>query len=329
MKKYKFAVYIFALACIAAFAAGSGMLAARGARAEKPLLVFVYKTSNPEIEFWGNITDGIEAASKDLDFDYKILGAKEEIDIEGNMNAVLEAIAMNPDAIVLSATDYQLLEPCAKAVADAGILLLTLDCDVAGGYSQCFIATDNLALGTLLGEEMAKLIPPGGKVGIVGHIRGTDSGIGRVNGAVEALNRNGNSVIEPVYCDNNAEVGMRLAKKIIEENPDLAGLIGTNEISAIGVAMAVEEMGMRDGIAIVSCDNSSRQITYIEQGVIDVTLVQRPFNMGYISSKTAMDLLTGQSPGEAPAFIDTGCEVITRDNMFTMENQKLLFPFRG
>lgn len=327
-KALKLTAYFLALTALTLFAVGYGCIDTRKEHTEKPLIVFVYKTSDKEIEFWGNITDGINAASNDFDTEYKILGAKEEIDIEGNARAVLDAIEMKPDAIVLAASDYWFLEPYAKAVVDAGILLLTMDCDVAGGHSRCFIATDNLVLGRLMGEEMSARISAGGKVGVIGHIKDTDSSIGRVTGAVDALNERGNRVIEPVYCGNNAETGMRLAKNIIMENPDLEGLIGTNEMSALGVAMAVESLGMQDRITIVSCDNSSKQITYIEQGVIDVTLAQRPFNMGYVSVQTAAELLRGKNADEIPTFIDMGCKVITRENMFSMDNQKLLFPFR-
>lgn len=318
-----------ALTVLAAYTGGCYRTGTQSADEKRPMIVFVYKTVGDTIEFWKSITDGIEAASKDFNIDYTIIGAEEESDIEGNAQAVLEAITMAPDAIVMTAADYQLLEPYAKAVADSGILLLTMDCDVAGGYSRCFVATDNVMLGRLMGEEMAKRVPPDGKVGIIGHVKGTDSGIGRVTGAVETLSKPLDRVIEPVYCDNHAEESMRLTKKIIEENPDLTGLIGTNELSALGVAMAVEELGLKDKITVVTCDNSSKQITYLEQGVIDVTLSQRPFNMGYFSARAAVELLEGKNNSEIPDFIDTGCEVITRENMFSMENQKLLFPFRG
>jgi len=40
--------------------------------------------------------------------------------------------------------------------------------------------------------------------------------------------------------------------------------------------------------------------------------------------KTALQVYNGES---VKASIDTGSEVITKENMYTRENQKLLFPF--
>ena len=45
--------------------------------------------------------------------------------------------------------------------------------------------------------------------------------------------------------------------------------------------------------------------------------------MGYLSIKTAIELLRGKSVKKR---IDTGSSLITLDNMYTQENQKLLFP---
>jgi len=297
---------------------------------ERVKIIFVYKTTKiGQIEFWNSITDGIKAASDEFQVDYEILGALEESDVAGNIQAVEKAIRMTPDVIVLTAADYVLLEPYAKKVIDAGILLMTMDSDVAGGHSRCFVATDNILLGKQMGGEMIKRANPGGKIGIVGHIRGTATAIERVSGVIQALDSRGWTALEPVYCDNNTEEAKRQTIRIIEQNPDLTGIVATNEVSAHGVAMAIDELGLRDEIIVVTCDNSSRQITYLEQGIIDVTISQRPFNMGYKSVQIATDLLKNKNNPDIPAFFNTGFEVVTRDNMFSPENQKLLFPFRG
>ena len=329
MKTVKFTA-LAALLIVIAVIFGDYSINTQAYESERVKIAFVFKTTKiNQIEFWNTITDGIKAASDEFHVDYEILGALEESDVHGNISAVMDAIAMNPDAIVLTAADYVLLEPYAKKVSDAGILLMTMDSDAAGGYSRCFVATDNILLGKKMGEEMAKRAKPGGKIGIVGHIRGTATGIERVSGALQELDSRGFTALEPVYCDNNADRAKKQAIQIIGQNPDLAGIAATNEVSAHGVAMAVDELGLQDKIIVVTCDNSSRQITYLEQGIIDATISQRPFNMGYKSVQIATDLLKNKNNPNIPAFFDTGCEVVTRENMFSPENQKLLFPFRG
>ena len=61
----------------------------------------------------------------------------------------------------------------------------------------------------------------------------------------------------------------------------------------------------------------------MERGVIRDTVVQKPFNMGYLGIKVARELIERKRP---PRFINTGSVDISRANMFQPENQKLLFP---
>ncbi len=324
MKVLKFAVLLLVLGGIAIQLSSYLAQNPTSFVAERAKIVFVYKTTKGTIEFWNSITEGIEAAAKEYDVDYEIIGAAEETDISGNIDALLKAIEMKPHAIVLTATDYKQLVPYAKRAVDEGILLLTMDSDVDGKISRCFVATDNVLLGKLMGEEIEQRIPEQGRVGIIAHIEGSNSAISRVQGINSAL---GERAIAPLFCDNFTEKSYRQTLDLIASTPDLVGMVATNELSALGVAMAVEQLQLQDKIAVVTCDNSSKQIAYLEQGVIDATVPQRPFNMGYMSVQTAVKLLKGESKSEIPTFIDTGCEVITRENMFSIENQKLLFPF--
>ena len=297
---------------------------------QRPRIVFVYKTLVSGIEFWDNITEGINAAAEEFEVHCEIIGGKEEADIIGNIQALENAIAMNPDAIVLVAADYKLFEPYAQHIGSSKTLLLTMDSDVAGGWSRCFIATDNTELGRKMGGEMLNRIPQTGKVAVVGHIQGTNSAIERVSGVLEALSGlESGRVLETVYCDNRVIQAKEVALELIAKHPDIVGMIATNEISAVGVGMAVSSLNLQNEISIVTCDNSSQQISYLEQGVIDATVAQRPFNMGYMSVQLALELLKNPNAKDFPSFYDTGSEVITRENMYNIENQKLMFPFRG
>jgi ribose transport system substrate-binding protein len=46
--------------------------------------------------------------------------------------------------------------------------------------------------------------------------------------------------------------------------------------------------------------------------------------MGYLAVRAALDAAQGRS---LPPFIDTGSVLITAENLYQPENQKLLFPF--
>ena len=52
--------------------------------------------------------------------------------------------------------------------------------------------------------------------------------------------------------------------------------------------------------------------------------VQQPFNIGYLGVQTALDMLDGKKVKPVTC---TNSIVVTKENMYSQENQKLLFPF--
>ena len=76
-------------------------------------------------------------------------------------------------------------------------------------------------------------------------------------------------------------------------------------------------------VFVVGCDNSQRQIALLEQNIIQAIVIQRPFNMGYMAVQQAVRVAQGEEPED---FVEVACVLITRENMYTQENQKLLFP---
>ena len=58
---------------------------------------------------------------------------------------------------------------------------------------------------------------------------------------------------------------------------------------------------------------------------MDALMVQNPFAIGYLGVRSAAELLSGK---EIEPQIITSTTVITKDNMFDEENQRILFKFR-
>ena len=48
--------------------------------------------------------------------------------------------------------------------------------------------------------------------------------------------------------------------------------------------------------------------------------------MGYIAVQQAVEVASGEKTAD---FVEVPCVLITRENMYTQENQKLLFPLTG
>ncbi|MCA1951246.1 MAG: substrate-binding domain-containing protein, partial [Treponema sp.] len=103
-----------------------------------------------------------------------------------------------------------------------------------------------------------------------------------------------------------------------------AAILAMNEISVIGAAQAIEQAGMAGKVKLFGFDNSLSEIQFMERGVLQATVIQKPFNMGYLAVKAA---IAAVNKIKQARFIDTGSVLITPNNMYLPENQKLLFPF--
>jgi ribose transport system substrate-binding protein len=126
------------------------------------------------------------------------------------------------------------------------------------------------------------------------------------------------------YSDGDKLKALSITQDIVTANPEIKGVYGTNEGSAVGVGRAISEMGKSDSIAVVGVDSSAEEVELLKEGAIDAMVVQDPFNMGYTAVKTAIAAAHGETVEKR---IDTGSTVVTLDNLETEEVQKILYPF--
>jgi len=290
-------------------------------------IVVIYKSINTGYEFWDVVKDGIAVAANEFGVLVKVVGpsSKSEEDVEAQIKILEQTIAEKPDAIVIVATDYnKLVEPVERA-KEEGIKIITMDSGINSDVSECFIATDNIEAGRKAADELVKLLDEDAVVAIIGHVQGTKTAIDREKGVREGLAKhNIKKIYGPYFSDGLSEKASRITKELIAAKPEIKGIVGLNEGSTVGVARALKEMGLSGRIKLVGFDNSFDEIKLIEEGVIQATVVQNPFNMGYRAIEMAVKSLKGE---KIEKWINTGSVAVTKENMYSNENQRLLFPF--
>ena len=157
------------------------------------------------------------------------------------------------------------------------------------------------------------------------HIKGVSTAVERERGLVEALGEYADHIVDIRYCDSNNDKSYEMTKAMLTENPDINVIFGLNEDSASGAARAVRDMGLGGEIDMVGFDSSLEEIQFLESGVFDAIVVQRPLNMGYLGVSMAYEAARSK---EVPKMVESGSVLITKETIYTEENQKLLFPFR-
>ncbi|WP_284645174.1 substrate-binding domain-containing protein [Paenibacillus silviterrae] len=318
---------LLAIFLLLAVALGYYLLDMNKLNSESKPILFIPKTVDTRISFWQAMNQGVHAAAKEYGVEVKITGALAETDIEEQIRLLEQAISEKPRAIVLAATDYNRLVPVSHKIKAAGIPLITVDSGVEGTMATSFISMDNYAAGRKAGDSLRALLHPGARVAIISFVKESTTGMERERGVRDSLAEGGFIVTETLYTNTQEELAYELTAKLLQSPvaQQLEGLISLNEPSTVGAARALKEQqseGKR--IPMVGFDSSVKEITFLEEGVLQAIVVQKPFNMGYLAIKTALTAAEGK---KVEPWIDTGTVVITKSNMYSKDHQKLLFPF--
>ncbi len=295
---------------------------------EKQLEVTVIiKSSDASVEFWQVLTDGVREAAQEFDTGVQVWGPKTETDLAGQIALVEKAILNRPDAIVLAAIDFDKLVPIAERVKKSGIKLIIVDSGINSDVAQSIVATDNEKAGKEAGQAMQQHIEGRAKIAIISYVKNAASQIDREKGVREVLGQNPNiDLLDTYYVEGSEQNAYLKAKEIMQKHADVVGFVGLNEPTSVGAGRAIQELGLKDRVKLIGFDSSVNEIKLLEEGVMKATVIQRPFQMGYLSVKTAIEAVRGKKVSK---FLDTGSLVITKQNMYEEENQKLLFPFVG
>ncbi len=319
---------LFLLAA-AVLAAASLTILYHGARLLNPVsaatrrVIVIFKTVDYRTTpFWGNVRDGVVSAGEDLGMTVQIRGPTLETDIAGQIDIVRQAIREKPDAIVLAAADYNLLVPLAREIKRQGIPLVCIDSFINSDDADTRIGTDSYEGGQKCAAALMRYVKPGDLVAVMSYVKGSSTAIDRESGTRDYLDGKVR-ILDTLYSNADAKLAYSQAARLIADTPQLRGIVALNDPTASGAARALDESGKAGSIALVGFDNSLLVLRDVERGIIRDTVVQKPFNMGYLGITTARDLIMRRKPAK---FINTGSVDISRLNMFQPENQKLLFP---
>jgi ribose transport system substrate-binding protein len=253
-------------------------------------------------------------------------GPASESAIADQVNLVDNAINRGVSAIVLAPSDTEALAPAVKRAFESGIPVAIIDSalgeDAAGTY-QTFLATDNKTAGELAAQMMIDEVGTSGKVAVMSYVAGVGSEIGRVGGFIDYIHDNSDIVIVgPYYSQSQMATALNQTTDVLAANPDLAGIFGANEPTAVGMGRAIVQAGKAGSIVAIGFDGNGDLQDFVRDGTLKAIAVQGSFQMGELGVQAMIDILSGAS---IEAFIDTGVVLVTKENIDTPVAQNVLY----
>jgi ribose transport system substrate-binding protein len=299
---------------------GGGSAAADG---EKPYVALISKGF--QHQFWQAVKAGAEQAAEEFDVEITFEGPDTEADVDQQIQMLQTALDKSPAAIGFAALDSQAAGPLLQQAKDQSIPVIAFDSGVDSDIPLTTAATDNLAAAAEAAEHMAEAVGHEGKVALVVHDQTSVTGQQRRDGFVDYMEENEPNIeiVDIQYGGGDQAKSADLAKAIIAANPDLKGIYGSNEGSAIGVVQAVKELGIDPTqLVVVGFDSGKAQMDAIRDGLMLGAITQNPVGIGYETVKAAVEAIDGK---ELPKTIDTGFYWYDVSNIDDDEIQAVLY----
>lgn len=275
-------------------------------------------------QFWQAVKKGAEAEAERQGARITFEGPADETKVEDQINMLTNAISKNPDAIGFAALDSKASEPLLKDAQSKNIPIIAFDSGVDSDIPVATASTDNKAAAAEAAKHMAELIGNKGTVAVVAHDQTSQSGTDRRDGFLEwmAANAPDIKVLDVQYGGGDQLKSADIAKSILTSNPDVAGIYGTNEGSAIGVIKGVEEAGKAGKVTIVGFDSGQAQIDAITSGTMAGAITQNPVGIGEQVVIAAMKAIKGEALDKV---IDTGFYWYDKSNIGDEKIQAVLY----
>ena len=166
----------------------------------------------------------------------------------------------------------------------------------------------------------------GPPAGVTGGDSSEQAGASGVGGR-EMTYEEKQSMISSYFIEGNRcatlEASYEEAKKLLTENNDIRVLFTTNTNTTLGACQAIEELDLADTITVVGFNSDEQELKYIKTGVLDGTIIQNPYNMGYIGVRYGIQAANGEN---VTGSLDTGVTWISAKNINDDDIQLLLYP---
>jgi ribose transport system substrate-binding protein len=278
-------------------------------------IAMIVKTSNSN--YWQNVHKGADAALKSAPgYTLTFQGPASESAIADQVSMVENAINRKVAGIVLAPSDPDALVPAVKKAWEARIPVVIVDSGLAESgkrYAQSFIATDNAAAGAQSAKALIAQIGKTGKIAIMSYVAGSGSEAGRVGGFRDYIAKNSQlKIVGTYYSQSLMATALNQTIDVLASNPDLKGIFGANEPTAVGMGRALAQSGKAGKVVGVGFDGNEDLRNFVKSGTLYATAVQDSYGMGASGVSTLIKVIEGK---KVLPLVNTGVVLVTKENV--------------
>lgn len=298
---------------------------AAGAAVAAPEIAVIVKTTNSN--YWQNVQKGAAAsAAQAKGYSMSFQGPASESAIADQVSMVENAVTRKVAGIVLAASDPDALVPALKKAWEAKIPVVLIDSVVADSgkkYYQSFLSTDNEAAGEASAKALIGKIGTSGKIAVMSYVAGAGSEIGRVGGFKKYIAAHSQlQIVGTYYSQSQMATALNQTTDVLASNPDLKGIFGANEPTAVGMARALAQSGKVAKVVGIGFDGNEDLKNFVKDGTLYATAVQGSYSMGALGVKTVISIIEGK---KVAPFVNTGVVMVSKANVDLPEAKNVLY----
>lgn len=177
----------------------------------------------------------------------------------------------------------------------------------------------------VLGAQIVNLLPSGGNMAVFVGSFSADNAAQRFKGIQDATAGHNIVVVDRREDGTDRAKARSNVEDIVNAHRNLNLVAGLWSYNGPAIAAALESLGKKGKVIAAVFDEEAGTLDAIAGGTIACTVVQKPFQFGYLASKWMHDLATKGEAARAAIpptrVIDTGVEVVTKDTVAEFSKQ--------
>lgn len=257
---------------------------------------FAFLPNTQNNTFQASMNNTFKKLCKEKGYDYVCL------DPDYNLNTQLSQMSdvsnQKFDAVFVIPVDSAGIRQGLEQLKERNIPVINVDTPVINDdldLVKSVIATDAYQAGTLVGKEMVKKYPDGGKIAIL-DFPSNESCVNRVKGFLAGLGDSKDKFKIVAQHDGKAalDASMPIAQDILQANPDLTAFFCINDPSALGAVAAIKASNKK-GVGVFSIDASPDGKAAVVDGTFTAVACQVPIQIAKTAFEKAIDLLNGKT----------------------------------
>jgi ribose transport system substrate-binding protein len=251
-----------------------------------------------QAQFYEDMEAGMKSEAAKYGYGISFVDANR--DAAKQTSQVEDFISTKVDAIVLTPADSKAVGPAIVEANQANIPVFTADIasTASRGAVVSHVASNNVQGGNVAGGLMCKALGGSGTVAIIDQPEVT-SVQDRVSGFKQALKKcPGVSIVSDQDAGGDRATAESVTDNLLQSHPNLSGIFGINDDSALGALAAVRAAGKVGKIKIIGYDATAEARQQIDAGAMYGDPQQHPDVIGKLTIDAIHDYFAGKTPAK-------------------------------